>query len=274
MLRSFLDSGTSVPLLQFARFDHVSHGISTRHGGHSPRPYATLNLGMSTADEEGNILENRQVFARSLGIGMEDVVVGRLTHGRDVSVFHSNGRRQVRQQEAVRPGSEVIEKVFRTDAAVSDVPGLHFLLTFADCVPLLFRDRQRNVIGAAHAGWRGTAQGIGLEVIRAMQRTWGTDPSDVEIGIGPSIGPCCYSVGDDVGNTFRTYGHEPVFDHRDGVNYLDLWETNERQLRAAGVPADAIENPRICTSCEVDTFYSHRAERGRTGRFALLIGAP
>jgi YfiH family protein len=171
----------------------------------------------------------------------------------------------------VRRGSTRTELAFFADAVVSDAPGMHFLLTFADCVPLLFLDRKRSAIGAAHAGWRGTALGIAGRVVRVMNDCFGTRPQDLLVGIGPSIGPCCYRVGDDVVDTFRAALIPFALLQENGTS-LDLWRTNEMQLEAAGVAAGAIENHRICTSCHVRDFYSHRAERGRTGRFAACIG--
>jgi YfiH family protein len=149
---------------------------------------------------------------------------------------------------------------------------LHFLLTFADCVPLLFADTTRGVIGAAHAGWRGTALGIGVEVVRAMREEFGCDPRDIIAGIGPSIGPWCYVVGPGVAETFARSGREAVLESRHGETVLDLWSTNEYQLQETGIPADAIENPRICTCCHTETYFSHRGEGGRTGRFSLSVG--
>jgi YfiH family protein len=164
--------------------------------------------------------------------------------------------------------------VFRTDAVVSKVRGLHFLLTFADCVPILFFDRRRGVIGAAHAGWRGTALNIAAAVVHTMHAAFGTEPRDLAVAIGPSIGPCCYAVGTEVMTTFQARGTHPVMAAAGECARLDLWATNEGQLVKCGVPPRSIENLRLCTSCQVSTFFSHRAEQGRTGRFALCVGLP
>lgn len=260
--------------LHFSLFDGVTHGVSTRLGGVSEAPYDTLNLGMSTGDREENVLTNRNLFAQALGVEQESVITARLVHGNKVSRFRSKQPEEWPiERVAVRQDSERTERAFRTDAVISDVPGLYFLLTFADCVPLLFADRNRGAVGAAHAGWRGTSLGIAGRVVEAMHTEFGSDPSDIIVGVGPSIGPCCYEVGPDVPATFESNGHEPAL-RRDGDRtVLDLWATNEQQLRAAGIGNEAIENPRLCTSCRPSEFFSHRGEKGRTGRLALCIGA-
>ena len=248
-------------------------GISTRLGGVSAEPYASLNMGLSTGDREQHVLQNRQAFLQALGVSPDDVVLGRLSHGNQVSVFRRSTGRDVSVGYApLRACSSLRKAVFWSDGVVSDVSGLYFFLTFADCVPLVFVDPRRRAIGAAHAGWRGTALGIGPAVVRVMQETFGTDPADLEVSIGPSIGSCCYSVGADVIDAFCADRQEPVVTCANGAAHLDLWATNERQLYRSGVRAEAIENTRRCTSCNVDTFYSHRAEGRRTGRFAVCIG--
>lgn len=263
---------SSVPAFRFSSLGDLQHAISSRHGGVSPSPFATLNLGLSTGDLEDNVLTNRERLVESLGISMDDVVVGRLSHGNQVSVFRRDGGDFPIERVPLRSGSRHRVAIFRSDAIISDVPGLSFLLTFADCVPLVFWDERRGVVGAAHAGWRGTALGIGQEVVRAMAEAFGANPADLRAGVGPSIGPCCYSVQPQVTASFESNGFDPTVQERAGATYLDLWESNEQQLTEVGVRAESIENPRICTSCNTSDFYSHRAEGGRTGRFALCIG--
>jgi YfiH family protein len=234
-------------------------------------------MGFSTGDAEGNVLHNRREFLRSLDVSPAAVAVGQLSHGNAVSVFQNSQRSELPQERVTgTAGTKLTELTFRTDAVISSVSGLHFLLTFADCVPLLFLDCGRGVVGAAHAGWRGTALNIAAAVVRRMQTTFGTQPSDILVGVGPAIGPCCYTVGPDVLSSFRLHGSYAVVSKTgcDERISLDLWATNERQLIDCGVPPASIENPRICTSCNVASFFSHRAENGRTGRFAACIGLP
>lgn len=260
-------------LLQFDLFTGIRHGISTRHGGVSGPPYESLNLGFSTPDDEARVAENRARFARSLGITPEALTTAHLTHGSEVAVFLAGSPDSwSRSWHPVRPGSDRFAWVFEADAVVSNVSGLTFLLTAADCTPILFLDRARAVVGAAHAGWRGTARGIAGNVIRQMTRSFGTDPADVVVGIGPSMGPCCYTVGDEVVNAFETFGTHPVTVADGDALRLNLWSSNRAQLLAAGVPSSSIETMGLCTGCHVSDFFSHRAEAGRTGRMAGAIG--
>jgi polyphenol oxidase len=260
-------------LLRFDLFGGVRHGMSTRHGGVSHAPYSSLNLGYSTPDDEVSVTKNRGRFLQALGATPDSMMTAHLTHGNEVAVFDvARPEEWPRRWYPVRAGSDRSTWVFRTDGVVSNVPGLSFLLTAADCTPLLFFDRARGVVGAAHAGWRGTARGIAGNVIRTMTESFGTDPSTVVAGIGASMGPCCYTVGVDVIDAFTASGIDPVLSTDDGPTRLDLWESNRRQLLDAGVPSGAIEIMGLCTGCHVSTFFSHRAEAGRTGRMAVAIG--
>jgi YfiH family protein len=262
-----------IDLLQFELFAGVRHGISTRHGGVSRRPYDTLNLGYSTPDDEDHVVENRARFSDAVGATPDTLMTAHLTHGTEISVFSAaRSDRWPRAHYPVRAGSHRSAWVFETDGVVGDVTGLTFLLTAADCTPVLFWDRSQGVVGAAHAGWRGTARGIMGNVIRAMTESFGTDPSDLVAGIGPSMGPCCYTVGEDVIETFADSHIEPALVSGNGPTRLDLWESNYHQLVAAGVPSSSIEIMGLCTGCHVSTFFSHRAEGGRTGRMACAIG--
>jgi polyphenol oxidase len=264
---------TDIESLRFDLFREIPHGISTRYGGQSRHPYASLNMGLSTGDDEETVLSNRRAFWELLSVHPNNVVLGRFSHGAAVTVFQHEHSSTV-ARAPIGPDSSRTESIFKSDAVISDVAGMYFFLTFADCVPLAFYDRRLDVVGAAHAGWRGTAAAVARVVVQTMKDAFGTDPADLVVGIGPSIGPCCYAVQENVIAAFRANGRDPVTASRGNQTYLDLWATNERQLWQAGLKRSSIENLRICTSCNVDRFYSHRAEYGRTGRFALCIGLP
>jgi YfiH family protein len=262
-----------LPLIRFDLLGDTTHAISTRLGGVSRPPYDTLNLGYANQDDEVNVAANRATFLQALGVDTALVVSGWLSHGTEIAVFPAGeADRWPLSWETMRPGGRRRERLFRADAAVTDARGVYFMLTFGDCVPLLFADRRHGVVAAAHAGWRGTAGSIGPAVVRAMRKQFGCDPADIVVGIGPSIGPCCYAVGAQVVETFRNRGAIHQLECRDGLAYLDLWASNERQLTDAGIMPGSIENARLCTSCRTDLFFSHRAENGSTGRFGLCIG--
>jgi hypothetical protein len=146
------------------------------------------------------------------------------------------------------------------------------MMRFADCVPVLLHDPVRGVVGLAHAGWMGTVRGTITAAVSAMQSGFGSAPEDIRAGIGPSIGPDHYQVGEDVAAQVRqAFGPDSdrLLAVRDGSIFFDLWAANRLHLQRAGVRQ--IELAGLCTACHLDDWYSHRAEHGRTGRFGALI---
>jgi YfiH family protein len=242
-------------LRQFAR---LSHGIFTRQGGVSGPPFASLNVGSTVGDEQANVRENRERLARTLGVRDADIQTTWQVHGANVLVL--------READSQWPPP-------KADALVTDRVGLPLGMRFADCVPLLFYDPVKKVLGMAHAGWRGTAAGVGPATVEAMGETFGCRPADIVAGIGPSIGPARYEVGLEVaaaiGAAFGDVDGLIVYPNGGSARpHLDLWEANRRALQMAGVKQ--IEVAAMCTASNVDEFYSHRAEAGRTGRFGAL----
>ena len=236
----------------------VAHGVFTRIGGHSRPPYHSLNVGRAVGDDMEAVEANHRAIYRALRLEGSQVTAAEQVHGNRVA--------RVRAGD----GGSVIQAA---DALISDLPRRFLMLRFADCVPVLLYDRRRSAVGLAHAGWRGTMANIAGLTVRAMVRAFGTDPADLIAGLGPAIGPCCYQVGREViaavQETFpTTLGL--LQEQRDGTARLDLIRANAWQLAQAGVAHCEIAP--FCTSCRVDEFYSHRAEGGRTGRFAVLLG--
>lgn len=154
------------------------------------------------------------------------------------------------------------------DAAVTAAPGLVLSVRVADCVPVLVAGRL--AIGIAHAGWRGTAAGIAGRMLAALHRLAGEDPRDLAAWIGPSIGPCCYTVGEEVA---RQFDPGLLRRDRDGL-HLDLWRANRNQLLAAGIPAAGIHDGAICTRCHQHLLHSHRGSGGRPGRNEAFLVRP
>lgn len=182
------------------------------------------------------------------------------------------------------------------DIAVSDHSGVALCVKVADCVPILIADARTGAVAAVHAGWRGTAAGAAVSAVKALGSQFGAGPSDLVAAIGPSIGPCCYRVGQDVREAFeaangRNGAHEawfsdrPAADPRHGVPgtdpaasggvsfFLDTWTANADQLRRAGVPAANIHVSRLCTSCHRESLHSYRVDGERAGRMIGVIRA-
>jgi len=240
-------------------------GVFTRQGGVSRGPWRGLNVGHAVGDEPRAVEVNHDRIRQALDIPREAITTAQQVHGAQVAQVRAGDR------GATFPA---------TDGLITDVPGVVLMLRFADCVPLLFFDPRRPAVGLAHAGWRGTLAGIASRMVGAMQTAFGSRPEELIAGIGPAIGPCCYQVGrrlaDQVQEQFPQWPdlirRQPALaaSPGDGDPYFDLWRANRRQLEAAGVVSIAVAH--CCTACHVDEFFSHRAEKGRTGRFAVVIG--
>ena len=232
------------------------HAVFTRLGGVSQGPFATLNVSHAVADEPEAVAENlRRVYA-SLSLGAGQVVTTRQVHGNRVAAVS---------------GSDAGNVLANTDGLLTATPGLALLLRFADCQPVLLYDPEHHALGLAHAGWRGVAQGIALRLVEAMQEAFDTQPAALLAGLGPAIGPCCYTVGHEVaaamGYALPHWKRAMRPEGEDGWR-LDLGAANAQLLAAAGVMQ--IEQSGICTACRNDEFFSHRADGGRTGRFAVV----
>ncbi len=234
----------------------LDHALFTRRGGVSRPPYATLNLGHTVGDDLEAVRVNHQRALDALGWGREDVATCHQVHGARVAVIGPDDRGVVQPE---------------TDALVTATPGVVLMLRFADCVPVLFYDRRQRVIGLAHAGWRGVVAGSVPATVATLTEAFGCEPGDLWAGIGPSIGPCCYEVGPEVVEEVKASanGREP-FRRVNNRVHLDLWTAVRGQLEEAGV--EQVEVAELCTACRTDDWFSHRAERGKTGRFGVVIG--
>lgn len=244
---------------QFESLPEVKHGVFTREGGASAAPWHSLNLGGNVGDDPQAVRQNHVRMYAALGVDGERACSVWQVHSADVIL--ANGPVQGRRWLAL------------ADAMVTDRPDTPLSMRFADCTPLLFHDPVRRVIAMAHAGWRGTVLGVGSNTVRAMQQAYGCRPADIHAGIGPSIGPDRYQVGEEVVEAVQDYfGTTDGLirrDASDGTAYLNLWEANRLDLYRAGV--EQVEIAGLCTATRTDEFFSHRAEKGRTGRFGAVM---
>jgi len=162
--------------------------------------------------------------------------------------------------------------ICEVDALLTNTPGVPLMLRYADCVPIFFFDPVHRAMGVAHAGWRGTVGKIATQATRTMIDVFGTRPRDLIACLAPSIGPCCYRIGEDVVAQVRAAfddADELLHTQADGSVHFDLWQANAQQLRALGV--EQIEIAGICTADHTEDFYSWRAENAHTGRFGAII---
>jgi hypothetical protein len=246
--------------LRFFQFNSLQarHAIFTRHGGLSPEPWSSLNVGGTVGDDLTRVRTNRNLSLKVLGCLPDSVFDVWQVHGADV--VHAI---------APRPDSESVRQA---DIILTDKPDLTLYMRFADCVPLLFHDPRKGVVGVAHAGWVGTLRDVATVTVNAMKKQYQSNPGDIIAGIGPSIGPDHYEVGADVIlQVMHKFGDESdtLLKSHNGKIHFDLWKTNRILLERAGV--GNIEVAEVCTACHTDDWFSHRAEKGRTGRFGALI---
>ena len=246
---------------QWTSSETITHGIFTRLGGVSQSPWGSLNLGGTVGDDVAAVRENhRRAYA---ALDLDEV--------RACTVWQVHSADTVVVQHPV-PNRRWLA---RADGMVTDRPGVPLMMRFADCTPILLLDPVQHAIGIAHAGWRGTVTGAAVSALNAMCAAFGTRPQDVQAGIGPSIGPERYQVGEEGLEAVQAYfGQTQGLINRaeDGSAYLNLWAANRLALERAGV--SQIEVAGICTASHTDEFYSHRAENGQTGRFGAVVALP
>jgi YfiH family protein len=245
----------SVDLFTFGNLSQlgVVHGVTTRAGGVSEGRCASLNVSYGVGDVAANVDENIRRVGLSVGVESDELISAYQIHGREVTV--------------VGPGTEASPRP-HCDILVTNSAKRTLMLRYADCTPVLLADRRRPAIAIVHAGWRGSAVRAAGAAVEALQAAYDSRPADIVAGIGPAIGPCCYTVGQDVVDAF---GGDRRHLFSDELK-LDLWEANRLALVGAGVPAEQIEVSGVCTQCECDRFFSHRANHSQpAGRFAGLI---
>ena len=248
--------------LRYYQFENLPdialHAVFSRQGGLSSAPWSSLNMGGSVGDNPAHVSANRIRAFRVLGRDPGSVF----------DVWQVHGTKASFALEPRHPN----DHDDKADLIFTDRPEITLYMRFADCTPLLFADVQKKVVGLAHAGWQGTVKGVATAAVKAMQAHYGSNPDDIYAAIGPAIGPDHYEVGDDVINAVRAaFGDDaesllPRFGER---RHFDLWAANRLQLVQAGVTR--IETAGICTTCYPEDWFSHRGEKGKTGRFGVLM---
>ena len=251
--------------LRYLTFDifpkEVVHGIFTRQGGVSQKPWNSLNVGGTVGDEIECVRDNRYQTFAALGRSRSSIFDVWQVHSSDMVVANA-------------PRADLnAHPEFKADGILTDHFDVSLFMRFADCTPILLYDPVQKVIGLVHAGWQGTVKRIAEKAVRAMEAAYGSRPSDILAAIGPAIGPDHYEVGQLVVErakyAFETEALRSLFAERENRIYFDLWAANRLTLEDAGVTQ--IEISGICTACNQGDWYSHRAEKGKTGRFGAVI---
>ncbi len=253
------------PLLE--RTNLVKHGFSTRIGGVSKGHLGSMNLSFSRGDDREAVCENFRRMAKALSVDVDSFVFSVQTH--TTNVLRVTGKD--RGKGFVRPTDYK-----DVDGLITNEPELCLATFYADCVPLYFVDPIHKAIGLSHSGWRGTVGRMGQVTLQRMQEEFGTNPKDVIAAIGPSICQDCYEVSEDVIEAFRREFARKDWDSlyykkENGKYQLNLWRANEIVLLEAGVLKEHMAVTNLCTCCNCETLFSHRASHGKRGNLAAFL---
>jgi purine-nucleoside/S-methyl-5'-thioadenosine phosphorylase / adenosine deaminase len=249
---------TLIKIPEWECYDGLLHGFTGRRGGKSVVPYAELNVSYRVGDDPKIVSQN--VCDVKLAAGIHD--------GRIVTM------QQVHGDRIVEVSDRKLKEAGAADGMITGEPDIFLAVLTADCVPLLFVAPKQRRVAAVHAGWRGTLAGIAEKTVRMFDK-YGVAPSDIEVALGPAIGPCCYEVNDDVsGPLMKKWGKltTPSVLVKDGKTFVNLRRLNRDILRAAGVPGKQLHEVGRCTRCASDEFFSYRREGGETGRQMSFVG--
>ncbi|MCI8373662.1 MAG: peptidoglycan editing factor PgeF [Lachnospiraceae bacterium] len=245
----------------------VRHGFSTRLGGVSEGMFASMNLSFQRGDDRERVMKNYQRIAAALGTKTEHMVLSQQTHTTNIRVVTAQDKgKGIHKEMDYR----------NVDGMVTNEPGIMLVTSFADCVPIYLVDIARKAIGLCHSGWRGTVGKISHAAIKVMKEQYGTRAEDLRAAIGPSICQDCYEVSEDVIEEFAKVTEpkqlEQIAVHKGSGKYqLDLWKANQYFLEEAGVLREYIQVPDLCTCCNSEYLFSHRASQGKRGNLAAFL---
>ncbi len=260
-----------VPYFVFENLENtglVRHGFSTRLGGVSEGCLSSMNLSFTRGDDPEKVRENFRRMGMAIGFETKDLVLSDQTHTTNVRLVTEADRGKGFDRE--RDYTDV-------DGLITDTPGLMLVTIYADCVPLYFVDPVHKAVGLSHSGWKGTVHRIGKVTLERMKEAFGTRPEDVQAAIGPSICQDCYEVSEDVARAFMDEFADQLDDRLvyrkgNGKYQLNLWNANERILLEAGIRPEHLSITNICTCCNHELLFSHRASHGQRGNLAAFLG--
>jgi polyphenol oxidase len=255
--RSDLKTKNGIPFFdipEIAHIEWVQHAFLTRMGGTSPPPFESLNFGKDSGDLEDHVSRNKGLAASSLGFDSRQLIL--------LHQVHQDGILVLREPDDHLPGG------LDYDAVITNSPNRFLGIKTADCLPILIIDRAKRVVAGVHAGRQGTAYQITRKVLRRMKTEWSCSPEDLWIAVGPSIGPCCYEIDD---NVFLQEWKSLSRSKDAGKWMVDLPGINMAQMKREGIREDQIFWIDLCTRCHPDLFFSYRGE-GQTGRQLSFIG--
>lgn len=247
----------------FDKYNFISHAFPSRWGGVSTGIYSTLNFILKD-DKPENIHQNYEILCNALNMPVDNIVCSALTHGKNIKKVTSADK-----------GKGLIKERDYTDidGLITNEPNIPITATFADCVPIFFLDPVKKVIGIAHSGWRGTVQKIGAEMVKLMMSDYDCHKENILIGIGPSICQNCFEVEKEVYNEFLQIDCLPKnwVISKSPKYYINLQAIIKKMFLNLGISEKNITTANMCTKCNSDTFFSHRATQGKRGAMAGII---
>lgn len=243
----------------------IVHFFSTRLHGFSTGVARSLNMGFTPEDQPRNTIANRKFLLNTINMPFENLTTVNQVHG--CNIIEAT-------EQLAGAGKDLKPSIAgAADALITNRPNIPIMVLTADCVPIILFDPRKKAIAAVHAGWRGTVARILEKTIAAMQLKYQSHPQDIVAAIGPSIGPCCYQVGNDVVERAMASLSKPesCITNIDNRYYFNLWEANRIQLLDNGVSTSNIDMLKLCTKCHCDLYFSSRANGGITGRMGACI---
>lgn len=267
-MTEILYAGRDDSLLSIEKWENdynLVAGMTTRHGGFSQHPYTSLNVGFHVGDHSEHVLINRETVAEKLSFPLTDWVVGKQPHGHKIFKVH--------REDASKGALSEETAIDGVDGLYTAERGILLVSLYADCVPLYFFEDRNQIVGIAHAGWKGTIANIAGNMVETWRKE-GIDAENIQVVIGPSIGQCCYEVNDTVMDEVTKLKLEEDVSRKsaNGKYMLNLKILNKWLLMRAGISEQAISISQRCTSCSNSTLFSHRKEKGKTGRMMAYIG--
>ncbi len=256
-----------VPYFTFealSKFTFVDHLFTTRLGGVSTGDCSSMNLNFDREETREPVLENYRRIGEILSLQPEDFVLSSQTHTTNI----------LRITEEEKGMGVTRNRSYQDiDGLITNVPGIALTTIYADCVPLYFVDPVNKAVGVAHSGWKGSVNRMGEACIKAMKAAFGTKPEDLTCVIAPSICMDCYEVSKDVADQFaKVFGEKDILLQKSEEKFqLNLWEVNRKVLLDAGVRPENIIVTDVCTCCNPQVLFSHRASKGKRGNVAAII---
>lgn len=264
-----LNNADTVPYLTYnslSEIKFINHAFTTRLGGVSKGEFSSMNMAFNRGDSVESVTENYKRFCASAGFDYESLTASAQDHNTFVRAVTSADR---------GVGIYKPRDLQSVDALITNEKGVTLVTYYADCTPLFFVDTKNKAIGLAHAGWRGTVGRIGEKVVRKMIELYGTDPADIKAAIGPAISVCCYEVDKPCADNFLALDDLEtsrfVFPKENGKFMIDLLETNRQVLVKSGVKPENITISDLCTNCNSELLWSHRATKGHRGTMSAFM---